>query len=125
MMKLLPFILLFMIPALWGCASLHRDTTQIVSVSTRPQGATVTAKAGLSCITPCTLPLDSWSDHLLIIAKQGYEPLRISVKSVFREDTAPIGGCAQCTVPRGGDFLEYELVPETVEETLQPVSASP
>ena len=74
-MKLLSFVLFFAILTLWGCASIRRDTTQIVSVSTRPQGATVTAKVGLSCITPCTLPLDSWSDHLLVIAKEGYDPV--------------------------------------------------
>ena len=124
-MKFLSLTLFAMILTLWGCASLHRDTTQIVSVSTRPQGATVTAKVGLSCITPCTLPLDSWSDHLLFIAKEGYEPLSVSLKSVVREAPASNAGCAHCAVPSGRDFLDYDLVPETVEETLRPITGSP
>ena len=124
-MKLLSFILCVMVLAVWGCASLPGDTTQIVSVSTRPQGATVTAKAGLSCITPCTLPLDSWSDHLLTLAKEGYEPLSVNLKSVVREKSASNTWCLRCYVPNRDDVLEYDLVPETVEETLRPVSASP
>ncbi len=123
-MKLPSLMLLVTILTLWGCASLPRDTTQIVSVSTQPQGATVTAKAGVSCTTPCTLALDSWSDHLLVIVKEGYEPLSVNLTSVAR-DTVSYGGCAQCAVPRGGDFLEYDLVPETVDEILRPVSALP
>jgi hypothetical protein len=124
-MKLRSFVLVFTILTLWGCASIPRDTTQIVSVSTRPQGATVTAKAGLSCTTPCTLPLDSWSGHLLIIAKEGYEPLRVKLKSVVREKSASDTVCVRCYVPNRDDVLEYDLVPETVEETLRPISASP
>ena len=124
-MILRSFVLVFTILTLWGCASIPRDTTQIVSVSTRPQGATVTAKAGLSCITPCTLPLDSWSDHLLTLAKEGYEPLSVNLKSVVREKSASNTWCLRCYVPTREDFLEYDLVPETVEEALRPVSASP
>ncbi len=108
---------------LWGCASTPRDTTQIVSVSTRPQGATVTAKPGLSCVTPCTLPLDSWRDHFLSIVKEGYEPLRVNLKSVVRGRSLSDTVC-RCNVPNPEDMPEYELVPETVEETLRPVSAS-
>jgi hypothetical protein len=124
-MKLSSFVLVFAILALCGCASIPHDTTQIVSVSTRPQGATVTAKAGQSCSTPCTLPLDSWSDHLLFIAKEGYEPLKVNLKSVVREKSASNTWCVRCYVPTREDFPEYDLVPETVEETLRPVSASP
>jgi hypothetical protein len=124
-MKLPSFMLFVAILTLWGCASIPRDTTQIVSVSTRPQGATATAKAGFSCTTPCTLPLDSWSDHLLIIAKEGYEPLRVNLKSVAREKSVSDIVCVRCYVPNREDVLKYDLVPETVEEALRPVSASP
>jgi hypothetical protein len=124
-MKLRSFVLVFAILTLWGCASLPHDTTQIVSVSTRPQGAMVTAKVGLSCITPCTLPLDSWSDHLLIVAKEGYEPLRVNLKSVVRKKSASDTVCVRCYVPNREDVLEYDLVPETVEETLRPILAAP
>jgi hypothetical protein len=124
-MKLLSSVLCFSILTLWGCASIPHDTTQIVSVSTRPQGATVTAKAGPTCITPCTLPLDSWSDHLLIIAKEGYDPLSVNLKSVVRYKSASNTWCVRCYVPNRDDVPEYDLVPETVEETLRPISASP
>lgn len=124
-MKLASFMLFVTIITLWGCASVPRDTTQIVSVSTRPQGATVAAKAGPTCITPCTLSLDSWSDHLLVIAKEGYEPLSVNLKSVAREKSASDIVCVRCYVPNREDVLEYDLVPETVEQTLRPLPASP
>lgn len=123
-MELPSLMLLVTILTLWGCASVPRDTTQIVSVSTQPQGATVTAKAGVSCTTPCTLPLNSWSDHLLVIVKEGYEPLSVNLTSVARAKSASDIVCVRCYVPNREDVLEYDLVPETVEETLRPVSAS-
>src|ERR1700738_5319161 len=60
-----------------GCASVTRGTTENISISTTPSGATAEI-AGLeiptACVTPCVVQAKRSADITVAINKDGYEP---------------------------------------------------
>ncbi|WP_419785377.1 PEGA domain-containing protein [Pseudodesulfovibrio sp.] len=110
---------------------------QKIPVSTNPLGATVWADGRNICTTPCAVRLDRQGDHLLTIAKEGYEQVDLTITRRFKPDRAVrdglIGG-----ILKGGDPKDlgqevarevdeqersgeaYELMPPVVSITLQP-----
>ncbi|MDD3313673.1 PEGA domain-containing protein [Pseudodesulfovibrio sp.] len=110
---------------------------QKIPVSTNPMGATVWADGRKICTTPCAVSLDRRGDHLLTIAKEGYEQVDLTVTRRFKPDRALrdglIGGILKGGQPedvgkevarevdeqeRSGEA--YELVPPVVTVTLRP-----
>jgi PEGA domain len=60
-----------------GCASVTRGTTENISISTTPAGATAEI-SGLeiptACVTPCVVQAKRNADITIAINKEGYEP---------------------------------------------------
>ncbi len=60
-----------------GCASVTRGTTENISISSTPSGATAEL-SGLdnptSCVTPCVVVVKRSADITVTINKDGYEP---------------------------------------------------
>ena len=60
-----------------GCASITRGTTENISISSTPPGATAEL-SGLdnptSCVTPCVVVVKRSADITVTINKEGYEP---------------------------------------------------
>ncbi len=60
-----------------GCASVTRGTTENISISSTPPGATAEL-SGLdnptSCLTPCVVVVKRSADITVTINKEGYEP---------------------------------------------------
>jgi hypothetical protein len=60
-----------------GCASVTRGTTENISISTTPAGATAEL-SGLdnptACVTPCVVVAKRNADITVTINKEGYEP---------------------------------------------------
>jgi len=60
-----------------GCASITRGTTENISISSTPSGATAEL-SGLdnptSCVTPCVVVVKRSADITVTINKEGYEP---------------------------------------------------
>src|SRR6476660_802443 len=60
-----------------GCASVTRGTTENISISSTPAGATAEI-TGLeiptSCVTPCVVQAKRNADITVTVSKEGYEP---------------------------------------------------
>lgn len=60
-----------------GCASISRGTTENISISSTPPGATAEL-SGLdnptSCVTPCVVVVKRNADITVTVKKEGYEP---------------------------------------------------
>ena len=60
-----------------GCASVSRGTTENISISSTPAGATAEL-SGLdnptSCVTPCVVVAKRSADITVTVNKEGYEP---------------------------------------------------
>jgi len=60
-----------------GCASVTRGTTENISISSTPSGATAEV-SGLdvptSCVTPCAVVAKRSADITVTVNKEGYEP---------------------------------------------------
>lgn len=65
-----------------GCATFGTSIRPI-SLRTTPDEATATADAGrLDCITPCSLKLESDSDHTITFHKDGFQDASVELVSV-------------------------------------------
>lgn len=114
---------------------------QTIPVSTDPLGATVYADGAKACgATPCSVPLDRRSDHLLTIVKDGYEQADVVIRRRFKPDKAIRDGIVSGII-RGGDPRDvasqtarevdeqersgeaYELTPSIVTIKLTPKGA--
>jgi hypothetical protein len=66
----------FAVPCV-GCASVTRGTTENISISSTPAGATAEV-TGLdvptACVTPCVVQAKRSADITVTVAKEGYEP---------------------------------------------------
>jgi PEGA domain len=60
-----------------GCASVTRGTTENISISSTPAGATAEV-SGLdnptACVTPCVVVAKRSADITVTVSKEGYEP---------------------------------------------------
>src|SRR4051812_3470662 len=63
-----------------GCATIVSGTTQKLSVSSRPTGATATIDNNISAKTPALLTLDRKSDHTLVVSKEGFKNQTVFIK---------------------------------------------
>lgn len=118
MMKML--VLLLMV-VLCGCATIINGTTQEVSISTTPQGASVKTTDNATCTTPCKLELARKQDHILNISKEGYEETNLTLQHVLSGAVAGniiLGGLIGWGVDAASG-AQYRLVPETVTVDLK------
>lgn len=65
-----------------GC-TMFSTSARPIALSTTPDGATATADGGMrDCITPCSLKLESHSNHSITFRKEGYQDESIALVSV-------------------------------------------
>src|SRR6476619_8231544 len=112
-----------------GCASVSRGTTENISISTTPAGATADV-SGLDiptvCVTPCVVQAKRSADIIVTINKEGYEPQVVPlIKEIPGTGAAGfagnllLGGVVGMGVDAvTGAALDHK--PNPVEVTLQP-----
>lgn len=118
-----------------GCASVTRGTTENISISSTPAGATAEV-SGLenptACVTPCALIVKRSADITVTFSKEGYEPQVVALTKEIPGTGAAgfagnvlLGGLVGMGVDAAtGAALDHK--PNPVIVTLQPVtSASP
>ncbi|CAN7288062.1 PEGA domain-containing protein [Bradyrhizobium sp. LjRoot220] len=114
-----------------GCASVTRGTTENISISSTPAGATAEI-SGLdiptACLTPCVVQAKRSADIIVTVNKEGYEPQIIPLtKEVPGTGAAGfagnllLGGVVGMGVDAAtGAALDHK--PNPVIVTLQPLS---
>ena len=114
-----------------GCASVTRGTTENISISSTPAGATAEL-SGLDnptvCVTPCVVVAKRNADITVTINKAGYEPQVIPLTkeipgtgAVGFDGNVLVGGLVGMGVDAAtGAAMDHKPNPVTV--TLQPVA---
>lgn len=117
-----------------GCASVTRGTTENISISSTPAGATAEI-TGLdvptACVTPCVVQAKRNADITVTIAKEGYEPQVIPLTKEIPGTGAAgfagnvlVGGLVGMGVDAvTGAAMDHKPNPVTV--TLQPIAPAP
>jgi PEGA domain len=114
-----------------GCASVTRGTTENISISSTPSGATAEItglEVPTACVTPCAVLAKRNADITVTIAKEGYEPQVIPlIKEVPGTGAAGFAGniLAGGLVGMGVDAVTgaaQDHKPNPVIVTLQPVA---
>lgn len=117
-----------------GCASITRGTTENISISSTPSGATAEL-SGLdnptSCVTPCVVAVKRSADITVTINKEGYEPQVIPLTKEIPGSGAAgfagnvlLGGLVGMGVDAAtGAALDHK--PNPVIVTMNPVAAAP
>jgi hypothetical protein len=117
-----------------GCASVTRGTTENISISSTPAGATaeiIGLDIPTSCVTPCVVQAKRNADITVTVNKEGYEPQVIPLtKEVPGAGAAGfagnllLGGVVGMGVDAAtGAALDHK--PNPVIVTLQPVAPPP
>lgn len=117
-----------------GCASVTRGTTENISISTTPSGATADI-SGLdiptACVTPCVVQAKRNADVTVSINKPGYEPETIPLtKEVPATGAAGFAGnlLAGGLIGMGVDAATgaaQDHKPNPVIVTLRPLAPAP
>ena len=114
-----------------GCASVTRGTTENISISSTPAGATADI-TGLdiptACVTPCVVQAKRNADITVTVSKEGYEPQTIPLTKEIPGAGAAgfagnvlLGGLVGMGVDAAtGAALDHK--PNPVIVTLQPVA---
>jgi hypothetical protein len=117
-----------------GCASVTRGTTENISISTTPAGATADV-SGLdiptACVTPCVVQAKRSADIIVTINKEGYEPQVVPLTKEIPGTGAAgfagnllLGGVVGMGVDAvTGAALDHK--PNPVIVTLQPIAPLP
>ena len=117
-----------------GCASVTRGTTENISISTTPAGATADV-SGLDiptvCVTPCVVQAKRSADIIVTINKEGYEPQVVPLTKEIPGTGAAgfagnllLGGVVGMGVDAvTGEALDHK--PNPVIVTLQPIAPPP
>lgn len=88
-MKLLTSIVtvLFLV-SISGCATLFGNNSRTVHVNSDPAGASIYLDGNPVGTTPGIVTIDStWSNHNILLKKNGYEPRYASINSTFQPVT--------------------------------------
>jgi hypothetical protein len=117
-----------------GCASISRGTTENISISSTPPGATAEL-SGLdnptSCVTPCVVVVKRSAEITVTVNKEGYEPQVIPLTKEIAGSGAAgfagnvlVGGLVGMGVDAAtGAANDHK--PNPVIVTLNPVAAAP
>jgi tetratricopeptide (TPR) repeat protein len=79
------FFLLLTAISFYGCATIIHGATQDIPVVTDPPGATAKATNGHACTTPCSLTLQTKTNHVVTISKAGYESVSRQLNFVLSD----------------------------------------
>ncbi len=69
-----------------GCATVSRGTTEVLTVNSAPDGATVSMSNGERCLTPCTVEIKRKFPVAVEVCKAGYAPVLAHVFSQISSD---------------------------------------
>ena len=117
-----------------GCASISRGTTENISISSTPPGATAEL-SGLdnptSCVTPCVVVVKRSADITVTVNKEGYEPQVIPLTKEIAGSGAAgfagnvlVGGLVGMGVDAATGAAQ-DHKPNPVIVTLNPVAPQP
>ena len=117
-----------------GCASISRGTTENISISSTPPGATAEL-SGLdnptSCVTPCVVVVKRSADITVTVNKEGYEPQVIPLTKEIAGSGAAgfagnvlVGGLVGMGVDAATGAAQ-DHKPNPVIVTLNPVAPAP
>ncbi|MBI2989540.1 MAG: PEGA domain-containing protein [Deltaproteobacteria bacterium] len=109
---------------LQGCASIMQGSTQHISVTTVPSGATVLVNGIQRFTSPAMIELPRRESHRLDISLEGYHPEVVDVRHVPSNMTAGniiAGGLVGYFVDQSTGAA-FRLVPEVVQINLRPLA---
>lgn len=104
-----------------GCATIMSGTTQKVSVSSQPGGATAKVDNNMSAKTPAVFTLERKSDHTIEISKEGYKTTTVLLKKTFNGATTGnilLGGIIGTGIDAASGSMN-KLIPERVDIVLE------
>jgi hypothetical protein len=110
-----------------GCASIMQGSTQQVSVTSVPPGATLIVDGFQRLKTPAVLELSRKEPHRLEFSLEGYHPEVIDLRSVSSNMVAGniiAGGLIGFAVDHSTGAA-FRLVPEIVQVSLRPIPSEP
>lgn len=103
-----------------GCASIVHGSSQDISVSSDPPGATVRTADGGPFTTPCKITMKRNKDQVLAVTKDGYQTQQVQISSVLAGAVAGniifggiIGGAVDAATGAA-----WRLEPEAIAVTL-------
>lgn len=109
-----------------GCATImHRGGKQWVSITSTPTGATATVNGIKEIQTPGQVKLKRGKDHIVLIEKEGYEPVQVLLDHEFSwwvVGNILLGGIIGLAVDFGTGGA-YNLEPDAIDVTLKPAGA--
>jgi hypothetical protein len=110
-----------------GCASIMQGSTQQVSVTSVPPGATLIVDGFQRLKTPAVLELSRKEPHRLEFSLEGYHPEVVDLRSVSSNMVAGniiAGGLIGFAVDHSTGAA-FRLVPEIVQVSLRPIPSEP
>lgn len=119
-------VALLTVSLLPACGMMLHGTWQNILCTTTPSGAKITSADGSTCTTPCSVNLKRKKNDTIVIEREGYEQVTLSIRSgVSKSFTAQIllpGGLAYWGIDLafGGG---YELRPGSINIQLKPLNA--
>ena len=76
-------LLLFLLVALNGCATIIHGTTQDISVTTDPADADLLVDGNLRYKSPATITMKRKDDHTVEISREGYKSEKVDIKGTI------------------------------------------
>jgi len=74
-------LMLVTVFAISGCASVTRNSTELLGIHSEPSGASVRSSTGWDCITPCEIEVERRSQFALDVELPGYKTARVLVEA--------------------------------------------
>lgn len=108
-----------------GCASLMQGSTQQISVTSIPPGATLVVDGFQRLKTPAVVELSRKESHRLEFSLEGYHPEVVDIRQVSSNMVAGniiAGGLIGYAVDHSTGAA-FRLVPEIVQVNLRPIPA--
>ena len=104
-----------------GCATIVSGTTQKISVSSQPSGATAKVDNNLSAKTPTVFTLERKQDHVIEISTEGYKTATVMMKRTFNgmaTGNILIGGLIGTGIDMASG-ADSKLIPERIDVRLE------
>jgi hypothetical protein len=117
-------LIIFLLVALNGCATIMHGSMQDISVTTDPADADLVVDGNLHYKSPATIAMKRKDDHTVEVSRAGYKNEKVDIKGTM--SAAVLGDfLAGGAIGYGIDAAtgaQIRLVPEKVEVRLQPLT---
>jgi hypothetical protein len=122
------FICSYIVILFSGCATVIHGTTQKITISTDPPGATITVDTNLTTYsTPTTIKLRRKVNHDILISKPDFEPEQLHIYHIFSMAIAGnliLGGMTGI-VTDSVNGAKSRLIPKSINLILKPLGTGP